>query len=166
MKFSKTSEIVVRPEEPSYFMIREFHYDHGSVNPIADFMKTPFFCWQEEYRNEVRASVNYQEQIVDWNFHGLYDIKKIRPEHFERITAIDFVERFKSFIRTEIGFDPQLSEIETRLNKLVDLKSEFYIIKELTDDFYHDWTVFDFFLSGFKITPDDSILTLVEFGLD
>jgi hypothetical protein len=61
-------------------------------------MKTPFFCWQEEYHNEVRVTVNHQEQIVDWNFHGLYDIKKIRAEHFEKISAIEFVERFKRFI--------------------------------------------------------------------
>ena len=166
MKYSKTSEIVVRPEEPSYFMIREFHYDHSSVNPIADFMKTPFFCWQEEYHHEVGVTVNHQKQIVDWNFHGLYDIKKLRPEHFEKISPIEFVERFKSLIMAEIGFDPQLSEIELRLNKLVDLKSEFYIIKELTDEFYHDWTVFHFFLSGFKVASEGNMLTTIEFGLD
>jgi hypothetical protein len=89
MKFNKISKIVVKPEEPSSFMVSEFHYDHSLINPIADFMKTPFFCWQEEYRNKVVVTVNFQKQIVDWNFHGLCDIKKISSKHFENITAFN-----------------------------------------------------------------------------
>jgi hypothetical protein len=70
------------------------------------------------------------------------------------------------FVRTEIGFDPKLSEIESRLKRLVELESEFYIIQELTVEFRHEWKVFDFFLSGFKVTKDNKILTAREFGLD
>lgn len=147
-------------------MIREFIHDQDSFNSISDFMQTPFFCWKEEYRNEVSANINLEEKIVDWNFHGLYDIKKLKPEHFENISANKFIEKFNNFIETEIGFDAKLIEIETRLLKLIDQSSDYYIIKNLSQEFYHDWTVFDFFLSGFKISKKNNNLTAIEFGLD
>ena len=167
MKFDKTSEHTIRFENFSgYFLIREFQYNQKTSNPIAEFMKTRYFSWKEEFRDEVNVSVNHSNQLTDWNFHGLYDIKKLRPEHFIRVNANNFVKRFMDTLQTEIGIDRKISDAQERLNKLIDLDSEFYSIDNLPETFRHDWTVFDFFLSGFKISKDQKILTAIECGLD
>jgi len=166
MNLKKISEKVIRPENPSYFMIREFSFEKNASNVLADFIKTPFFCWKEEYRNEVHANIDSEETIVDWNFHGLYDIKKIKTEHFEKVSGSDFIKRFKEYIKKEIGFDSKLPIIESELTDLNDLTSDYYIIKDLPSDFHHEWTVFAFFISGFKIDENNGKLTAIEFGLD
>lgn len=167
MKFNKTSEEVIRFENfNGYFLIREFQFDEQTNTPIVDFMSTRFFSWQEEFRNEVNVTVNRVDQLVDWNFHGLYDIKKLRPEHFIKLTAIDFVDRFVETLQAEIVADKNLSKAQERLNQLIDLKSDFYVIQNLPREFKHDWTVFDFFLSGFKVSKDLNRLIAIECGLD
>lgn len=147
-------------------MIREFSFDKAANNVLAEFIKTPFFCWKEEYRNEVHVNVDSEEKFVNWNFHGLYDIVKLKPEHFEKVSASDFMKRFKEFVKEEIGFDSTLTQINSVLTDLNDLTSDFYIIKNLSSDFYHEWTVFEFFISGFKIDKNSRKLTAIEFGLD
>ncbi len=166
MNFTKTSEHIIRPESASYFLVREFHYDKYSPNPITDFMRTPYFCWNEEYRNEVKVSIDNEPKIVDWNFHGLYDIKKLKPEHFKEIGFQEFTECIKNYIVSKIGLDPKLSEIETYIDGLFNLNSDYFIIQDLTDDFFHDWTVFEFFLSGFIVNTSSRTLIAIEFGLD
>jgi len=42
----------------------------------------------------------------------LYDIAKLKPEHFEIVSASDFINLFKEFIKKEIGFDSALPLIE------------------------------------------------------
>jgi hypothetical protein len=167
MKFEKTSEHIIRFENFSgYFLIREFENELRTSNPIAEFMKTRYFSWQEEFRNEVNVTVDHSDQLADWNFHGLYDIKKLLPEHFIKVNANEFVKRFMDTLQTEIGIDRKMTEAQECLNKLIDLDSEFYLIDNLPDTFRHDWTVFDFFLSGFKISEDQKVLTAIECGLD
>ena len=106
------------------------------------------------------------DQLVDWNFHGLYDIKKLRPEHFIKLTAMDFVDRFVETLRAEVATDKNLSKAQERLNQLIDLKSDFYVLQNLPREFKHDWTVFDFFRSGFKVTKGSNRITAIECGLD
>ena len=166
MEFKKTSEKVIRPQEPSYFMIREFSFDKIATNVLAEFMKSSFFCWKEEYRNEITVNIDSEEKIVNWNFHGLYDITKLRTDHFHKVSAADFVERFKESVVMEIESDPSLPTIVKELVDQTDLKSDFYIIKNLPLDFHHEWTVFNFFISGFKINEKNGKLTAIEFGLD
>jgi len=69
-------------------------------------------------------------------------------------------------LQTEIGIYRKITEAQECLNKLIDLGSEFYLIDNLPETFRHDWTVFDFFLSGFKISVDQKVLTAIECGLD
>ncbi len=167
MKFDKTLEQIIRFESFSgYFLIREFQYEEKTSNPIAEFMKTRYFSWQEEFRNEVNVTVDHSDQLTDWNFHGLHDLKKLRSEHFIRVNANEFVKRLIDTLQTEIGIDRKMAEAQECLNKLIDLDSEFYLIDNLPDTFRHDWTVFDFFLSGFKILKDQKVLTAIECGLD
>jgi hypothetical protein len=167
MKFDKTSEHTIRFDNSSgYFLIREFQYNERTSNPIAEFMKTRYFSWNEEFRNEFDVTADHSDQLSDWNFHGLYDIKKLRPVHFIRVNANEFVKRFMNTLQTEIGIDRKISEAQECLNKLIELNSEFYLIDNLPDSFRHDWTVFDFFLSGFKISKDQKVLTAIECGLD
>jgi len=167
MKFNKTLEHIIRFENFSgYFLIREFQYDKETLNPVGEFMKTKYFSWQEDFRNEISVTVNNTEKIVDWNFHGLYDIKKLQPEHFIKVKASDFIDQFKEIFQSEIGIDKNLRNAHKNLNALTDLSSEFYLIKNLSEDLKHEWTVFNFFLSGFKISIDKKVLTAVEFGLD
>lgn len=90
----------------------------------------------------------------------------MRPEHFIKVSANEFVKRFMDTLQTEIGINKKMSEAHQFLNKLIDLNSEFYLIDNLPDEFQHDWTVFDFFLSGFKISKDQKALTAIECGLD
>ena len=167
MKFAKLKEEVIRFENfRGYLLIREFQYDAKTNKPISDFMCTRFFSWKEEFRNEVSVSVNNVDQLVDWNFHGLYDIKKLRPEHFIKLIATEFVDRFIKTIQTEIVMDENLSKAQERLNQLIDLKSDFYVLQNLSSEFKHDWTVFNFFLSGFKVSIDFNRLIAIECGLD
>jgi hypothetical protein len=167
MKFDKTSEHIIRFENFSgYFLIREFQYDDQTSDPIAEFIKTRYISWKEEFRNEVNVTVNNFDQLVDWNFHGPYNIKKLRPEHFKKVTAIDFVNRFREKMQSEIGIDKKIIKAQYLLNKLIDLNSDFYIIGDISDDILHEWSVFDFFISGFKISKDLKMLTAIECGLD
>jgi hypothetical protein len=167
MKLEKTSEHIIRFENFSgYCLIRDFKYDVQTSDPIAEFMKTRYFSWKEEFRNKVIVTVDHSDQITDRNFHGLYDIKKLRPEHFIHVTANGFVKHFMYTLQKEIGIDKKMMEAEQSLEKLIDLDSEFYLIKNLPDEFRHDWTVFNFFLSGFKISKDQKVLTAIECGLD
>lgn len=167
MKFEKTSEQIIRFDNCSgYFLIREFQNGLKTSNPIAEFMKTRYFSWKEEFRNEVNVTFDQAQQLTDWNFHGLYDIKKLRPEHFIRVNANEFVKGFMDTLQTEVGIDRKMTEAQECLNKLTELESEFYLIENLPDTFRHDWTVFDFFLSGFKISEDQKVLTAIECGLD
>lgn len=167
MKFDKTLEHTIRFDNFSgYFLVREFQYDKETLNPVAEFMKTKYFSWKEEFRNEINVTVNNKEQIVDWNFHGLYDINKLQPEHFKKVKASNFKERFKEVFLSEIGIDKNLKKAHENLNALTDSDSDFYLIKNLSEDLKHEWTVFTFFLSGFKISMDKKVLTAVECGLD
>ncbi|WP_417603682.1 hypothetical protein [Owenweeksia hongkongensis] len=164
--FVNISESLVRPEALSYFMVREFAFDQSKQRAVEDFMQTRYFCWQEEFRNEVEITNDNGRHYVDWNFHGFSDIKKMKQEHFVKVGALEFVQRFMTFIELQIGADPKLPEIEILLKDLVDIKSQFYIISELSEDIHHEWTVYEFFISGFKINPDKKLLTAIEFGLD
>lgn len=167
MKFDQTSEHTIRFGNFSgYLLIREFRFDDLSSNPIAEFMKTQYFSWQEEFRNEVNVTVGHTDRLTDWNFHGQYDIKKLRSENFIPVSANDFVKRFMDILQTEIGIDKKMTEAQGCLNKLIDLNSEFYLIDNLPHTFRHDWTVFDFFFSGFKIAKEQKVLTAIECGLD
>jgi hypothetical protein len=166
MEFNKISEKIIRPKELSYFMIREFNWSEYSTNPIAEFLKSRFFLWEEEYRNQVEVDIENTRTIVDWNFHGLYDIKKINHKNFIKVGCKEFKTMFRDFVIKEIGFDPELGKIEVELNNMIDLKSDFYIIEDLSYDYRHKWTVFDFFLSGFKVNVKEFKLTAIEFGLD
>lgn len=80
MKFYKVSEHTIRFENFSgYFLIREFKNEQQTSNPIAEFMKSRFFSFQREFRNEVNVNAEHSDQLTDWNFYGLYDIKKCVP---------------------------------------------------------------------------------------
>lgn len=168
MKFDKTKEHTIRFENFSgYLLIREFQFDDEQTsNALAEFMKTRYFSWQEEFRNKVNVTINNSVQQPDWNFHGLYDIKKLRPEHFIPVSSSDFVGRFKEVLHSEIGTGGNLREAQDLLNRLIDLNSEFYLLGNLSDELRHEWTVFDYFFSGFKISYLQKTLTAVECGLD
>jgi len=167
MKLNKTSEEVIRFKDFSgYLLIRKFKYDREYSNPIAEFMKTPYFVWQEKFRNKINVSINHSAQIDNWNFHGLYDIKKLHSKDFKEILAIEFVNRFNHFIESEIGFDKELKESKKLLDNLIDEDSKYYLIRNLPDNIRHEWSVFEFFLSGFKICSKRKILTAIECGLD
>jgi len=119
MKFDKTSEQVIRFENFSgYFLARVFQYDEYTPNPIAEFMRSRYFSWQEEFRNEVSATVNNSDKIVIWNFHGLYDIKKLQQEDFEKISPADFTRQFSRFIQSEIGFDKKIDEAQKPIEQI------------------------------------------------
>ena len=103
MKFYKTSEHTIQFENFSgYFLIREFQYEQQASNPIAEFMKTRFFSWKEEFRNDINVTVDHSDQLTDWNFHGLYDIKKLHPEHFITVTATEFVKCFMDTLKQKL----------------------------------------------------------------
>lgn len=167
MKFSKTSEQIIRFENYSgHLLIREFKYDDQTLDPIVEFMKTRFFSWKEEFRNEVSVHVHQDRHIVDWNFHGLYDIKKLRPTDFTPLTAVDFVQRFMDVLQIEIGLDANMTEAKESLHQLIDLHSIFYVLRNLPDQYLHPWSVYDFFLSGFKVSKSYNTLIAIECGLD
>jgi hypothetical protein len=168
MECKKISERVTRFENYSgYFMIREFQYESPSLNPISEFIKTPFICWKEEYRNEVQVSINNAIHTVDWNFHGLYDLKKLRAEHFVKIRGQELADRFKEFVRSEVGVDKMHLGFEQLLDELcASTNSDYFLITEMEASFQHEWTVFDFFLSGFKISRDTLTITAIECEMD
>lgn len=166
MKFKKKSEIIINPQEPSYFMVRKFLFEQMVKNPIAEFMQTRYFLWEEEFRNEIGLNIQNRRTTVDWNFHGLYDVKKLSPDNFKKMGFQEFFLRFKNFIFNEIGTDSELPQIEIELHKLSEPESNFYLIEDLSNDFRHNWTVFDYFISGFKVNKEKNTLTAIEFGLD
>lgn len=167
MKFHKTLERIIRFENFSgYLLIREFKYDDNTSNPIAEFMKTRYFSWKEEFRNEVNVTVGNSNELTNWNFHGLYDIKKMRLEHFMKVTGAEFVDCFMKTLQTEIGDDKKMTEAQEFINSLSGLNSDFYVIRNLSDELKHDRSVFDFFLSGFNISKSQMKLIAIECGLD
>jgi len=65
----------------------------------------------EEYNNKVNITIDNSHNIVDWNYYGLYDIKKLFPEHFISIKAIEFFDRFNMTIQSEIGIKKKHIEV-------------------------------------------------------
>lgn len=78
-------------------------------------MKTPLFCWLEEYRNQVEINLESGNQLVDWNFHGLYDIKKLRPNNFIKIQGVTFIKGFEKFIEEKLDDDLIIDQMYTAL---------------------------------------------------
>lgn len=75
----------------------------------------------------------------------------MKQKHFVKVGALEFVQRFMSFIELQIGADPKLPEIEILPKDLVDIKSQFYIISELSEDIHHEWTVYELFSAALRI---------------
>jgi hypothetical protein len=51
----------------------------------------------------------------------------------------------KIFIQKEIGVDNNHELAEKLLNQFPCSNTEYYLLDKLTIDFYHEWTVYDFF---------------------
>jgi len=169
LNFIKKYEKTIRPETPSYFSVRQFGYSNANNDireVLQEFMKSKYFLWQEEFRNNVQVNINGKETHEDWNFHGLYDIKQLSPSDFEKVKFENFKARFIAFIETEIGKDNKLPEIQQVVASLYNQESSFYIIRNLPENKVHKWTVYEFFISGFEINMDNKTITLVEFGRD
>lgn len=128
-------------------------------------MDMRFFSWNEEFRNEVSVGdASGKEHTVDWNFHGLFDIKKLKPEHFKEVEFKKFFQCFRGTIELEMEFCSD--EMEAVLNSLFDAESDYYILSGLDMSYKHPWTVFDYFLSGFKLSQQNHTITLIEVGQD
>ena len=152
-------------KEMDIFSIREFKYTNNS-NLINTFMQSVYFCWNEEFRHKVKVDINNKSKFVNWNFHGLYDIKKINANNFIETNFSNFKTEFLNILKKESNDKNKISEVERVLNHLDSSNSDFFIIQNLSNSFHHDWTVFDFFKSGFKIDKSNQVLTAIECGLD
>lgn len=173
MEFNKISENTFAVNSRYYYQFRSYHFHpNGSAKPIncnevmGAFIKTKFFLWQEEFRNEVPVYGVGKDTLADWNFHGLYDAKKMSVSSFDIIDFNEFVQRIMTYALDETEPEDNISEIET---KLTDIKTEgatYYILKNLPEDMRHKWSVYDFFISGFACDLKSNTLHLFEFGLD
>jgi hypothetical protein len=158
MKFRVSNDLKILPEDLSYFRVREFQFDENS-NPIAEFIPTKYFIWEDDKYDHLKTR-------DDWKFHGIYDAKKLKAEHFIPLSFEIFKMKFMSFVTEEIEDDPDVPNIAKQLDKLNDMEAEFYLIDNLPKEFRHKSIVFDFFISGFKLDMKHKTLTTIEFGLD
>jgi len=169
MDFKKIYERVVSVDIDSYFSIQKYAFvesvdDGGSV--LRNFMKSKYFLWQEEYRNKVHVCIDGNNVFVDWNFHGLYDIKKLSPSDFTKVNFDFFKHRFINFMEGKIDTDDKLPEIIQVMSEINEPESASYIINDLPNTKIHKWTVFEFFISGIVINIPNKTIVIIEFGED
>jgi hypothetical protein len=84
-----------------------------------------------------------------------------------QIRGQELADRFKEFVRSEVGVDKMHLGFEQLLDELcASTNSDYFLITEMEASFQHEWTVFDFFLSGFKISRDTLTITAIECEMD
>lgn len=130
------------------------------------FIRSRFFLWQEECRNSVSVNIDGKETTTDWNFHGLYDAKKLSLSCFEKVEFTKFEQRIIDFISREIGPLVQLNKVYNLIAQMNNEVNIFYIIQNLPDEYLHEWSVFDFFTSALICNKTDGTITLLEIGSD
>lgn len=133
---------------------------------LQRFIRSRYFLWQEKFRDSVSVDINGKDATTDWNFHGLYDAKKLSLSCFEKVDYARFEKRVTDFILWEIGATDQLNKVHNLISQMNNDGNVFYIIKELPDEYLHEWSVFDFFMSALVCNHADETITLLEIGDD
>ena len=165
-KFEKLSDKVINFQADGYFSIRCFRVNSSHSDVISDFIKTRYFSWQEEFRDKVTVTVDRKKLEVDWNFHGLYDIKLLSRNCFCAVSFNEFINGFVNILKLEIGERASINEVQKALQSLKNTGNDYYSLNQLPEAYKHKWSVFDFFHSGFVVNEQSNILTVVECGQD
>lgn len=168
MNIEKIFETIIRPQVPSYFSLRYYRYDEDiqSSDVLRAFMNSRYFLWKEDDRHKVLVNVNGKNTSVDWDFHGLYDVKQLSLLDFDKVSFQLFKDAILSFIDKKIGQDDKVVEIQHLLENEDNTACKYYIMCDISEDKIHPWTVYEFFISGIIVNPTEKSIRLVEFGRD
>lgn len=172
INFIKINKKIIHSKKSCYFSISEFLIIGGDKNInneeeiITEFINSKFFLWKEDFLDNVEVVINGQKTFVDWNFHGLYDVKKIKYGDYQNVDFNLFRKTFIDFIELNVGVISELLDIDNEIKNMQKENSSFYVIKPLSEDKIHRWTVYELFLSGIIIDLSKKNISLVEFGLD
>lgn len=169
--FRKIDNTVIHFDNLGWLSITKYRYptnldEFTCTDLLQQFIQSKYFIWQEEFRNSVAININGLERTVDWNFHGLYDAKKLSLSCFDKIDYSEFEKRVTDFIFQEIGTTGQLDKVHNLISQLNNDGNIFYIIQDLPNDYLHEWSVFDFFMSALIFNEADNTITLLEIGYD
>lgn len=152
-----------------YISISQFkciQYCESCKGIISNLLKTKYFVWMEEFRDEVRVSDNNGERYADLNFYGFYNIKKISVENFSETDQPGFIKVFNSYMRQE---DDLNIDITPYINELVDLNdpgNTYFILNNLPKSYYHEWSIYTSFKSGIICNLATKEVDIIEFGVD
>ena len=142
------------------------------INQIIDsFILSDYFLWTEKktkgmvhFRNITESSD--KSGLMDWNFHGLYNVDLISSKDYKRISFPSFIDFFKNAINKEIDNGDFNYQALVFLNDFKSKNYEAYILVIDDKSKIHQCSVFDFHYSGLLINSKSSEILLIEFGLD
>lgn len=173
VEFLKRKEIIITPVDDGFFKIREFKIASDlEITPpliIKELIKSRHFLWKETYKESVIAIVKGKEEIIDWNFHGLYRADKLSVKLFNENSFIQLKNNFFEGIHKNMADPLTIIDIIQELDRLNSSESTFYLLtlaKEEKEEYRHPWSIFDTYVSGLKINNSHKEIWLIEFGLE
>jgi len=103
MLFKNRKEIILRDPDfrLGYFKLREFRISnqlsYSEEQVIENFIKSRYFVWDYAKINTPKNNNPEKKNILDWNFHGIYDVTKIIPSDFKLTTYDSFKKSLLDF---------------------------------------------------------------------
>lgn len=164
----KKNEVEIISLSEGYFSVKTFCFKQISDDEILkEFIKSKFILWNEtENQTILTTNSNANSEDVDFNFHGFYDIQKLKVSDFEDVSLETFISNFNQNLTEFLSDTSKISELKNKITELIKPYPTKYILKKPKEDQIHEWSVFTHHISGIGVNKFTNELILIEFGLD
>lgn len=168
MEFKISRTVTQYAESGEWYSLDSYDIINGNKCALEKFISSSFMYWVGTRQNEALAEMNKVEsQFKDWKFHGFYDAKLLKLNHFQRMDMDEFIDRFVEYMNRTLCNDLFRKKFYFEIkNTFESNDNQFFLIKDLGEKFYHPNTVFDIFLSGIVFKNEHDSIHLIQIGFD